>query len=65
MAEWLGVLEHCVARGTIVTEALKCPRPIGTQYLNGLTAIGTHGLDSLVAMVLGSYMAWWLPVLGT
>ena len=57
MAVWLeqlGVLEHCVARGAIVAEAL-----------DGLTAIGTHGLDSSVAMVLWSYMAWWLPALGT
>ena len=47
--EQLGVLEHCVARGAIVAEALNDLTAIGTWCLDSLAALSTQELYSLMA----------------
>ena len=47
--EQLGVLEHCVARGAIVAEALDGLTAIGTWCLDSSAALSTQELYSLMA----------------
>ena len=49
MAEWLGVLEHCAARGAIVAKALNGLTAIGTWSLDGSAVLSTQVLYSLMA----------------